>query len=144
MDKDAAVRMKQQKSLQTEKAINSQCFHPCIVQFIKTLQDKKFIYFITEFLGGGDLFLGIREIGMLSKAQSQFYSASIILALEYLHERQIIYRDLKPENVLLDFEGNAKLVDFGCCKQGRGASLCGQKKQGTGERVCVVKSRVRP
>ncbi|CAD7966489.1 unnamed protein product [Amoebophrya sp. A25] len=116
IDKAAAVRLKQQKSLQTEKAINSQCFHPCIVQFIKTLQDRNTIYFLTEFLGGGDLFLGIRAIGMLSREQSRFYAASILLALEYLHERKIIYRDLKPENVLLDFEGRAKLVDFGCCK----------------------------
>eukprot|EP00392_Amoebophrya_sp_AT5.2_P010943 g11016.t1 len=116
IDKQAAIRLKQQKSLVIEKEINGQCFHPCIVQFIKTLQDRSTIYFLTEFLGGGDLFLGIRAIGMLTKQQSQFYSASILLALEYLHERRIIYRDLKPENVLLDFEGRAKLVDFGCCK----------------------------
>lgn len=74
IDKQAAVKLKQQKSLVMEKDINAQCFHPCIVQFIKTLQDKTYIYFLTEFLGGGDLFLGIREIGMLSKTQSQFYS----------------------------------------------------------------------
>ncbi|CAD7971526.1 unnamed protein product [Amoebophrya sp. A120] len=117
VNKQAAVRLKQQKSLLIEREINGQCFHPCIVQFIKTLQDRNTIYFLTEFLGGGDLFLGIRAIGMLSKKQCQFYSASILLALEYLHERKIIYRDLKPENVLLDFEGRAKLVDFGCCKQ---------------------------
>ncbi len=118
IDKVAAVKMKQQKSLVIEKEINGQCFHPCIVQYIKTLQDNQNIYFLTEFLGGGDLFLGIREIGMLSKQQGQFYSASILMGLEYLHERKIIYRDLKPENVLLDFEGHAKLVDFGCCKKG--------------------------
>lgn len=87
------------------------------MQFIKTFQDAEEVYFLTEFLGGGDLFYAIREIGMLTKLQSQFYSASIVLALEYLHARSIMYRDLKPENVLLDFSGNAKLVDFGCCKK---------------------------
>ena len=79
IDKKQAVKMKQQKSLVVEKDINGQCFHPCIVQYIKTLQDKSNIYFLTEFLGGGDLFLGIREIGMLNKHQAQFYAASILL-----------------------------------------------------------------
>jgi cGMP-dependent protein kinase len=87
------------------------------MQFIKTFQDKENVYFLTEFLGGGDLFFAIREIANLSKDQAQFYSASICLALGYLHGRGIIYRDLKPENVLLQFDGNAKLVDFGLCKK---------------------------
>jgi cGMP-dependent protein kinase len=87
------------------------------MQFIKTFQDSKNVYFLTEFLGGGDLFFAIREIGDLGKEQAQFYSGSIALALEYLHARGIMYRDLKPENVLLDLKGNAKLVDFGCCKK---------------------------
>lgn len=117
VDKKQVVRMMQQKSIQVEREINAQCYHPCIMQFIKTFQDQSNVYFLTEFLGGGDLFFAIREIGMLTKQQTQFYSASIILALEYLHERGIMYRDLKPENVLLDFEGNTKLVDFGCCKK---------------------------
>jgi len=117
VNKLQVVRQHQQKGLMVERDINAQCYHPCIVQFIKTFQDEHDVYFLTEFLGGGDLFYAIREIGNLTKDQSQFYSASIVLALEYLHGRSIMYRDLKPENVLLDFAGNAKLVDFGCCKK---------------------------
>lgn len=117
VNKKQVVRMMQQKSIQVEREINAQCYHPCIMQFIKTFQDQSNVYFLTEFLGGGDLFFAIREIGMLTKQQTQFYSGSIILALENLHERGIMYRDLKPENVLLDFEGNTKMVDFGCCKK---------------------------
>jgi len=87
------------------------------VQFIRTFQDSESVYILTEFLGGGELFYAIREIGRLTKEQAQFYGGSLVLALEYLHTRGIIYRDLKPENVLLDDRGNAKLVDFGCCKK---------------------------
>jgi len=87
------------------------------MQFIKTFQDSKNVYFLTEFLGGGDLFYAIREIGNLTKDQCQFFGGCIVLAIEYLHGLGIMYRDLKPENVLLDFQGNAKLVDFGCCKK---------------------------
>eukprot|EP00406_Dinophysis_acuminata_P053293 CAMPEP_0179302270 /NCGR_PEP_ID=MMETSP0797-20121207/47977_1 /TAXON_ID=47934 /ORGANISM="Dinophysis acuminata, Strain DAEP01" /LENGTH=920 /DNA_ID=CAMNT_0021011793 /DNA_START=79 /DNA_END=2841 /DNA_ORIENTATION=+ len=117
VSKAQAVRQKQQKSIRVERDVNAQCYHPCIMQFIKTFQDSKNVYFLTEFLGGGDLFFAIREIGTLAKEQSQFYGGCITLAVEYLHARGIMYRDLKPENVLLDFRGNAKLVDFGCCKK---------------------------
>jgi len=111
------VRGNQQSSIVMEREVNKQCYHPCIMQFIKTFQDKDNVYFLTEFLGGGDLFFAIREIGYLTKLHTQFFSGSIVLALEYLHARSIMYRDLKPENVLLDFNGAAKLVDFGCCKR---------------------------
>jgi len=115
--KSHVVKMRQQKSIQVEREVLLLCYHPCIVQFIKSFQDKANVYFLTEFLGGGDLFFAIREIGMLTKPQSQFYSGSIILAIEYLHEMGYMYRDLKPENVLLDSDGWCKLVDFGCCKK---------------------------
>mmetsp|Transcript_49647 Transcript_49647/g.118207 ORF Transcript_49647/g.118207 Transcript_49647/m.118207 type:complete len:963 (-) Transcript_49647:64-2952(-) len=117
VSKKQVIKQGQQKSIVIERDINAQCYHPCIMQFIKTFQDDSDVYFLTEFLGGGDLFYAIREIGTLSKLQSQFFGASITLALEYLHARSIMYRDLKPENVLLDFAGHAKLVDFGCCKK---------------------------
>eukprot|EP00913_Durusdinium_trenchii_P004420 g4099.t1 len=115
--KKQVVQQKQEKSMLLEREINAQCYHPCIMHFITTFQDSKNVYFLTEFLGGGDLFTAIREIGNLSKRQSQFFGGCITLALEYLHARSIMYRDLKPENVVLDFRGNAKLVDFGCCKK---------------------------
>lgn len=115
--KEHIIKGAQEKAVVIERDVNAQCYHPCIVQFIKTFQDKENIYFLTEFLGGGDLFYALREIGALSKLQSQYFSGSIALGLEYLHGRGIMYRDLKPENVLLDLEGSAKLVDFGCCKQ---------------------------
>lgn len=111
------VKHNQERSIVMERDVNAQCYHPCLVQFIKTFQDKHNVYFLTEFLGGGDLFVAIRQIGQLTKGQAQFFAGSITLGIEYLHARGIMYRDLKPENVLLDFQGYAKLVDFGCCKK---------------------------
>eukprot|EP00928_Gymnodinium_smaydae_P096053 TRINITY_DN8397_c0_g1_i2.p1 TRINITY_DN8397_c0_g1~~TRINITY_DN8397_c0_g1_i2.p1 ORF type:complete len:874 (-),score=186.07 TRINITY_DN8397_c0_g1_i2:65-2686(-) len=139
------VRNNQEKSIVMEREVNAQCFHPCIVQFIKTFQDHDHVYFLTEFLGGGDLFQAIRQIGVVSKPQSQFFSGSIVLALEYLHARGIMYRDLKPENVLLDFAGQTKLVDFGCCKKEQSTStllgtpeyLAPEVIQGKGYTCCV-------
>ncbi|CAK9044590.1 unnamed protein product [Durusdinium trenchii] len=115
--KAQVVKGRQERAIVMEREVNMQCYHPCIVQFIKTFQDKYNVYFLTEFLGGGDLFYAIRLIGALTKLQCQFFSGSIALGIEYLHGRGIMYRDLKPENVLLDFAGRAKLVDFGCCKK---------------------------
>eukprot|EP00929_Paragymnodinium_shiwhaense_P089238 TRINITY_DN49423_c0_g1_i1.p1 TRINITY_DN49423_c0_g1~~TRINITY_DN49423_c0_g1_i1.p1 ORF type:complete len:1029 (+),score=279.16 TRINITY_DN49423_c0_g1_i1:145-3231(+) len=124
--KTHVVKGNQEKAIVMERDVNKQCFHPCIMQFIKTFQDANTVYFLTEFLGGGDLFLAMRQIGSLTKLQCQFYAGSIALAIEFLHARGIMYRDLKPENVLLDFNGAAKLVDFGCCKRElRTATLIG-------------------
>eukprot|EP00434_Breviolum_minutum_P006673 symbB.v1.2.005891.t1/scaffold329.1/size228424/1 len=72
------------------------------------------VYFLTEFVTGGELFNAIRALGILNGSQARFYTGSLILALQALHEKKIIYRDLKPENVLLDNYGYIKLIDFGC------------------------------
>jgi len=126
VNKQMVLQEKQQRALVHERDINAQCYHPCLMQFIKTFQDAENVYFLTEFLGGGDLFYAIREIECLTKEQAQFYGGCVVLALGYLHGLGIMHRDVKPENVLLDFDGNAKLVDFGCCKKAmRTSSLVG-------------------
>jgi cGMP-dependent protein kinase len=116
--KSHVIETGQQKNVQMERKILLQLFHPCIVQFVRTYKDEETIYFLMEFLGGGDLFTAIREIGMLTKSQAQFYAGSVILAIEYVHKCRLMYRDLKPENVLLDDQGFVKLVDFGTAKEG--------------------------
>jgi cGMP-dependent protein kinase len=112
------VETGQQKNVQMERKILNQLYHPCIVQSVRTMKDDIYVYFLMEFLGGGDLFTAIREIGMLTTPQAQFYSGSVIHAIEYVHKCRLMYRDLKPENVLLDDEGYVKLVDFGTAKEG--------------------------
>lgn len=69
-----------------------------------------------DFLNGGELFYHLRKETKFSEARAKFYAAEIILALECLHSNGIIYRDLKPENVILDQWGHLKLTDFGLSK----------------------------
>lgn len=104
-------------NLELERAILLQIDHPFIVKLVKTLKDNKFVYFLMEYIKGKELFDVIRDIGLLTRYQTQFYGASMMLAVEYLHERKFIYRDIKPENIMVIENGYCKLIDFGTAKQ---------------------------
>ena len=69
-----------------------------------------------DFCPGGELFYHLHNIGRLTEVQARFYFAEIVLGLEHMHNNCIVYRDLKPENVLLDIDGHIKLTDFGLSK----------------------------
>jgi serine/threonine protein kinase len=79
-------------------------------------QTPERLYFILDYLNGGDLFYHLRKKTRLTEREAKIYAAELILALEYLHECGFIYRDLKPENIILDSEGHIKLADFGLTK----------------------------
>ena len=71
---------------------------------------------LLEYVLGGELFSHLRRAGRFSNDVSKFYAAEITMALEYLHAKNIVYRDLKPENLLLDDRGHIKITDFGFAK----------------------------
>ena len=73
---------------------------------------------ILDYLNGGELFFHLSNVDRFSESRAKMYAAEIVLALGYLHENQIIYRDLKPENLLLDMQGHVCLTDFGLVKEG--------------------------
>ena len=104
------------KNLELERSILLQIDHPFIVKLVKSLKDKKYIYFLMDYIKGKELFDIIREIGLLNKEQTQFYSGSMMLAVDYLHERKFIFRDIKPENIMVLYNGYIKLIDFGTAK----------------------------
>lgn len=70
-----------------------------------------------DYIGGGELFYHMAEQRSFNEGVVRFYAAQLVLALGFLHEHNIIYRDLKPENLLLDIRGNICLCDFGLCKE---------------------------
>ena len=80
-------------------------------------QDSKFIYYILDYIPGGELFTLMRKEIKFTANNARFYITQIIDALDTLHKSKIIYRDLKPENLLLDSDGYLKFVDFGVAKQ---------------------------
>ena len=100
-----------------EKNIILKIDHPFIVKLVKSLKDENNIYFLLEYVKGKELFEVIRDIGYLTKEQTNFYIASIMIAINYLHERKIIYRDIKPENIMVVKNGYLKLIDFGTAKE---------------------------
>jgi cGMP-dependent protein kinase len=83
------------------------------MKLIRTYKDEKRLYFLTEYVSGQDLFDVIRDIGLLKDEEAKFYTACLLTTIEYLHDRDIIYRDLKPENVMVGADGYPKLIDFG-------------------------------
>jgi len=103
-------------NLELERSILVKIDHPFIVKLVKTMKDKNYIYFLMDYIKGKELFDVIRDIGLLNKFQTQFYGASIMLAVQYLHERKFIYRDIKPENIMVLGNGFIKLIDFGTAK----------------------------
>ncbi|CDI87940.1 hypothetical protein EPH_0069990 [Eimeria praecox] len=108
----SVVALNQQDHIRLEREIMAENDHPFIIRLVRTFRDKDFLYFLTELVTGGELYDAIRKLGLLGRYQAQFYLASIVLAIEYLHERNIAYRDLKPENILLDSQGTLGLCEI--------------------------------
>ena len=108
---------KMESNIQLEKNILLKIDHPFIVKLVKCLEDKKNIYFLMEYLKGKELFDVIRDIGLLTKEQTNFFIASMLISIDYLHSRKIVYRDIKPENIVVTRNGYVKLIDFGTAKE---------------------------
>lgn len=103
--------------------------HPFLLSLLACIQTSSHACFVTEFLPGGDLMMQIHE-DVFPEPQACFYLACVVLGLQFLHEKRIIYRDLKLDNLLLDAQGFLKIADFGLCKEGIGfgdrtSTFCG-------------------
>jgi len=116
LNKAQVVRLKQVEHTINEKKILDQIDHPFLVKMYGTFQDDHNLYMIMEYVVGGELFTYLRRNQRFSVEMSKFYAAEVVCAFEYMHSKNIAYRDLKPENLLLDSDGHIKITDFGFAK----------------------------
>ena len=100
----------------SERILMAKLNFPLIVKLHYCFQDKKNLFFIMDLIQGGDLLYHLRRYHNFDDEKTRFYISEIILILEFLHNNNIMYRDIKPENILIDKTGHIKLVDFGLSK----------------------------
>lgn len=126
----------------TEREVLAKIKSSFIVQLFYAFQTPDKLYFIMEYLPGGELFFHLRKEKRFEEAKVVFYAAEIVLAVECLHMNNVIYRDLKPENVLLDADGHVKLTDLGLSKEGvafggkKAYTFCGTPEYLAPEIIC--------
>jgi CRP-like cAMP-binding protein len=129
MFKSEIVAHKQQANVMNEKMVMTSCNHPFILKLYQTFRDAKRLYMLLEFIQGGELFSVIHKPDRdgIPDYHAKFYALGVLLALSHLHNRDVAYRDMKPENCLIDKEGYPKLVDFGFAKiiPNKSYTLCG-------------------
>jgi CRP-like cAMP-binding protein/tRNA A-37 threonylcarbamoyl transferase component Bud32 len=131
LQKAQIVALKQEKNIMNEREVLWKLDHPFIIKLFDTYRDHDRLYMLLELVQGGELFSRLQNSSYgncrIHVDEARFYGACVLDALDCLHANNVVYRDLKPENLLIDSEGYIKLVDFGFAKfvSDRTYTLCG-------------------
>jgi len=128
LKKKELIQKGQIEHTKTEKMILEHVNHPFIVNLIYCFTTPEKIFFVMKYMRGGELFTHLRREKRFNEERVKFYAAQVILALGHLHSKDIIYRDMKPENILMDEKGYISLTDFGMAKvlkEGVATTFCG-------------------
>ena len=119
LKKEFIIENDEVESIRSEKRvflIANKERHPFLLNLHACFQTETRVYFVMEYISGGDLMLHIQR-GQFGTKRAQFYAAEVCLALKYFHENGVIYRDLKLDNIMLTLDGHIKVADYGLCKE---------------------------
>ena len=118
--KSAIVNNCLQDHILMEKTILEMLDHPFILKLFSSMQDDRYIYFVLELLQGGELFTWLRKSGRFDEKDSKFFGAQVVLGFWHMHTKKVAYRDLKPENLVLDGRATSRSSTSGSPKSSTG------------------------
>ncbi|KAM4020942.1 RAC-beta serine/threonine-protein kinase [Anomaloglossus baeobatrachus] len=116
--KDVIIAKDEVAHTVTESRVLQNTRHPFLTALKYAFQTSDRLCFVMEYANGGELFFHLSRERVFTEDRARFYGAEIVSALEYLHSRNVVYRDIKLENLMLDKDGHVKITDFGLCKEG--------------------------
>ena len=129
MRKDKLLRENKIKPIINERTIMEKLDHHFIVKLYWSFQSKTELFFVMDICTGGEMFFHLGKVQKFTEDQARFYFAELLEGLEFIHNLDIVYRDIKPENILVDLDGHVKIADFGLSKiipkKERSYSFCG-------------------
>ncbi|XP_048078112.1 serine/threonine-protein kinase Sgk2 isoform X6 [Ursus arctos] len=118
LQKKSILKKKENHIMAERSVLLKNVQHPFLVGLRYSFQTPEKLYFVLDYVNGGELFFHLQRERRFLEPRARFYAAEVASAIGYLHSLNVIYRDLKPENILLDCQGHVVLTDFGLCKEG--------------------------